>query len=161
MEKLNRGEVHSDSGLLVINENSRQAMNSSKSVSTSDLSRKFYHDPLPFFFTNSSYLFQFPKYTLCVLLLIDARTRDSTKSATFALIPPFRPPFRGTGPEKLTQAWVHREVPASANRVTARSGSPPPLLPAASMVAAAVAAAAITPPESSRQTFRCADRARI
>ena len=82
-------------------ENSRQAMNSSKSVSTSDLSSKFNHDPFPFFFINLSHSFHFPRYPLCVLPPTDGRTRDSTQSATSALIPPLPSPVpdkpRGSG----------------------------------------------------------------
>ena len=83
----------------LLNENSRQAMNLSKSISTSDLSSKFNHGSLAFFFINSSHLFHFPRYTLCVLPQTDARTRDSTKSVTSALIPslPFPVPDKSRG----------------------------------------------------------------
>ena len=78
-------------------------MNSSKSVSTSDLSSKFDHGPLPLFFINSIHVFHFPRYTLCVLPPTDARTSESTKSATSALIPPLPSPVpekpRGSGRE--------------------------------------------------------------
>ena len=63
-------------------------MNSSKRVSTSDLSSKFNHGPLPFFFINSGHFFHFLRYTLCVLPPTDASTRDYNKSATSVLIPP-------------------------------------------------------------------------
>ena len=94
----------------LLNENSRQAMNSSKSVSTSDLSNNFNHGPLPFFI-NSSHLFHFPRNTLCGLPPTDGRTRDFTKSATSALILPLPSPIpdkpRGGGWEDESLNIMH------------------------------------------------------
>ena len=79
---LNRGEIPSYGGLLVIKMKTvGRPRISSKSVSTSDLSSKFNHGPPPFFFINSSHLFYFPRYTLCLLPPTDTRTRDSIYSA--------------------------------------------------------------------------------
>ena len=104
-------------------------MNSSNRVSTSDLPSKFNHGPLPFFFINSINVFHFQRYTLCVLPPTDARTSDSTKSATSALILPLPSPVpenpRGSGweddslnilrasAESLHGHQVNRKLPLS------------------------------------------------
>ena len=108
----------------LLNENSRQAMNSSKSVSPSDMSSKI--QP-----RSPSLLFHklIPRVPLSEVHLppTNARTSDSTKSATSALIPPLPSPVpekpRGSGgedeslnilrasPESLHGHQVTRKLP--------------------------------------------------